>query len=413
MELKALTRDVSLRVAVIEVLGLVVVFSVAGYVFYPQDPLLFQWSFPPVFLLVIVVALYWGVLASLFVVLLLLLISQLLYGGVLVEKLLWCFILAVVSGEFRYYWQRRMNEAEAKVQYYRERLDSLRKHFAFLRLSHDQLENNYVLRPYSLRRALEELKQQLTCEEDAWKAAKFLLLVLNRDFTVYRAAIYRGSLERGFTMLACTSEEDVEELDTSDPMVQEALRLQEIHYVSWGVLEKFPERTPKYLAVVPWKLHDTVYLLVIRDMAFVNLNDEVMHYLYLLLSFVFEEICEARYEKGLPIGEELVEFLQEMKRAFRFYKEFGVDSTVILLDVPKKDSSFEDTLRGKLRVLDVFCKLQEGRVIILLPLTNSAGARGFLERLQQEIPLMRIERVLPVREDPLTLLQNLGIVSAR
>ncbi|MEN3184686.1 MAG: hypothetical protein ABDK93_06805, partial [Atribacterota bacterium] len=241
MEFRALTRDVSLRVAVIEVLGLVAAFSILGYAFYPQDPLLFHWPFPPAFLLVIVIALYWGVLAGLLAVFLLLLASQLLYGGVFVEKFLWCFIVAVVSGEFRFYWQRRMNEAEARVQYYKERLDSLKKHFAFLKLSHDQLENNYVLRPYSLRRALEELKQQLTCEEDAWKAAKFLLLILNRDFTVYRAAIYRGSLEKGFTMLACTSEEDVEELDVSDPMVQEALRLQEVHYVSWGVLEKFPE----------------------------------------------------------------------------------------------------------------------------------------------------------------------------
>lgn len=410
MEFKALTRDVSLRVAVIEVLGLVAVFSIVGYVFHPQDPLLLQWSFPPIFLLVVVVALYWGVVAGFFALFLLLLASQLLYGGVFTEKFLWCFILAVVSGEFRYYWQRRMNEAEAKVQYYRERLDSLRKHFAFLKLSHDQLENNYVLRPYSLRRALEELKQKLTCEEDAGKAARFLLLILNRDFTVYRAAIYRGSLEKGFTMLASTSEEDVEELDTKDPMVQEALRLQEVHYVSWGILEKFPERTPRYLAVIPWKLHEEVYLLVIREMAFVHLNDEVMHYLYLLLSFVFEEICGARDEERLPVGEELAEFLREAKRAFRFYREFGVDSTLVLLNVPGET---EDILRGKLRILDVFCRVQEGKVAILLPLTNSAGARGFLGRLQQEVSSIQVERMLPVREDPLALLRSLGIVLAR
>lgn len=412
MEFRALTRDVSLRVAVIEVLGLVAAFSILGYAFYPQDPLLFHWPFPPAFLLVIVIALYWGVLAGLLAVFLLLLASQLLYGGVFVEKFLWCFIVAVVSGEFRFYWQRRMNEAEARVQYYKERLDSLKKHFAFLKLSHDQLENNYVLRPYSLRRALEELKQQLTCEEDAWKAAKFLLLILNRDFTVYRAAIYRGSLEKGFTMLACTSEEDVEELDVSDPMVQEALRLQEVHYVSWGVLEKFPERTPRYLAVIPWKLHDEVYLLVIRDMAFVHLNDEVMHYLYLLLSFVFEEICRTRSEHRLSVSEDLAEFVQEAKRAFRFYREFGVDSTIVLLGVPEKDPSFEDILRGKLRTLDVFCRLQEGKAAVLLPLTNSAGARGFLERLQQEISLVQVERILPIREDPVALFQRLGIALA-
>ncbi|MCX7730146.1 MAG: hypothetical protein N2205_02865 [Candidatus Caldatribacterium sp.] len=196
-----------------------------------------------------------------------------------------------------------MSEAEAKVQYYKERLDSLKKRFAFLKLSHDQLENNYVLRPYSLRRALEEMKQRLTCREDAREAARFLLLVLNRDFTVYRAAIYRGSLEKGFTMLASTSEEDAEELDTSDPMVLEALRLEEVHYVSWGVLEKFPEHVPRYLAVIPWKFQDEVFLLVVRDMAFVHLNDEIMHYLYLLLSFVFEEVCVLRDERLMSADE--------------------------------------------------------------------------------------------------------------
>ncbi|MCS7242954.1 MAG: PelD GGDEF domain-containing protein [Candidatus Caldatribacterium sp.] len=409
MELRTLTRDVPLRIAVAEVFGFVLLFAAAGYVFYRQDPLFFQLPFPPVFLLIIVVALYWGVLIGLFALLLLLPLSQLLYGVVFVDRFIWCFILAIISGEFRYYWQRRVSEAEAKVQYYKERLDSLKKRFAFLKLSHDQLENNYVLRPYSLRRALEEMKQRLTCREDAREAARFLLLVLNRDFTVYRAAIYRGSLEKGFTMLASTSEEDAEELDTSDPMVLEALRLEEVHYVSWGVLEKFPEHVPRYLAVIPWKFQDEVFLLVVRDMAFVHLNDEIMHYLYLLLSFVFEEVCVLRDERLMSADEELVEFVREVKRALRFYKEFGVESTVVFLSVIAEGISFESVLRERLRTLDVLYGLKEGKFAVLLPLTSLAGAQSFLARLRQEIPSVRVESILPVREDALTIFRKFCI----
>lgn len=251
MSRKAFAEGVSLRIAIIEVIVFVLLFSLGGYVFHRHDFLFLQAPFPPVFLLVLVFSLYRGMFTGFFALLLLFLLAQIFYSEAFIDKFLWCFVLTVIGGEFHYHWRRKMNEAEAKALYCRERLDSLQKHFAFLKLSHDQLENNYVLRPYSLRRALEELKQRLMSEKDEKAMAKFLILILNRNFAVSRAAIYKGSLERGFTMLACTSEEDAEELDLGDPMVRAALHLKEMHYVSWGVLEKFPDRVPRYLAIIP------------------------------------------------------------------------------------------------------------------------------------------------------------------
>lgn len=412
MSRKAFAEGVSLRIAIIEVIVFVLLFSLGGYVFHRHDFLFLQAPFPPVFLLVLVFSLYRGMFTGFFALLLLFLLAQIFYSEAFIDKFLWCFVLTVIGGEFHYHWRRKMNEAEAKALYCRERLDSLQKHFAFLKLSHDQLENNYVLRPYSLRRALEELKQRLMSEKDEKAMAKFLILILNRNFAVSRAAIYKGSLERGFTMLACTSEEDAEELDLGDPMVRAALHLKEMHYVSWGVLEKFPDRVPRYLAIIPWEFQQgTTYLLAIRDMAFVNLNDEVMHYLHLLLSFVVEEVCEV--EGQSLIAEDFTAFLRETRRALRFYKEFGVESTIVFLNVAEESYPIGDVLQGKLRTLDALCNLGNGRVAILLPLTNASGAKAFLLRLQQEIPSVKVERVVPVREDFLALLEELRTISAR
>lgn len=146
-------------------------------------------------------------------------------------------------------------------------------------------------------------------------------------------------------------------------------------------------------------------------MAFVNLNDEVMHYLHLLLSFVVEEVCEV--EGQSLIAEDFTAFLRETRRALRFYKEFGVESTIVFLNVAEESYPIGDVLQGKLRTLDALCNLGNGRVAILLPLTNASGAKAFLLRLQQEIPSVKVERVVPVREDFLALLEELRTISAR
>ncbi|MCX7730145.1 MAG: hypothetical protein N2205_02860 [Candidatus Caldatribacterium sp.] len=66
-------------------------------------------------------------------------------------------------------------------------------------------------------------------------------------------------------------------------------------------------------------------------------------------------------------------------------------------------------MRERLRTLDVLYGLKEGKFAVLLPLTSLAGAQSFLARLRQEIPSVRVESILPVREDALTIFRKFGI----
>jgi len=137
-----------------------------GFLFSKEDPLLLKGFFSPTLLVGLVFALYYGLVSSMLFLLIVAVTSFFLYSPPPYRELLWHSLIFLVASEFHYYWQKRIKEAELEKDYLEEQVSILRREMFILKLSHDQLELNYVLRPYSLRRILEELKERLLKMED-------------------------------------------------------------------------------------------------------------------------------------------------------------------------------------------------------------------------------------------------------
>ena len=102
------------------------------------------------------------------------------------------FILSLVCGEFADLWRVRLQRAESAASYALERLQNLTQRHVLLRLSHDRLEENLLVKPYTVRDALFRLRD-LTLDESDGKvlpAADDLINLLAEYCQLQRAGLY-------------------------------------------------------------------------------------------------------------------------------------------------------------------------------------------------------------------------------
>ena len=70
-------------------------------------------------------------------------------------------VVAMVTGEFRDMWGRRLHRLEGAYQYRAERLEEFTRNYQLLRLSHDRLEQTVANSGFSLREGIMHLQTSL------------------------------------------------------------------------------------------------------------------------------------------------------------------------------------------------------------------------------------------------------------
>ena len=70
-------------------------------------------------------------------------------------------VVAMVAGEFRDMWGRRLHRLEGAYQYRAERLEEFTRSYQLLRLSHDRLEQTVANSGFSLREGIMRLQSEL------------------------------------------------------------------------------------------------------------------------------------------------------------------------------------------------------------------------------------------------------------
>ncbi|MDQ7066885.1 MAG: hypothetical protein Q9M40_02155 [Sulfurimonas sp.] len=84
----------------------------------------------------------------------------LLYPVFAYIEFLVALMMTLIFSEFHYYWGQKIKQAEIQANYRGAKLDELSKAFYTLKISHDQLEKNYVVKPMSIRNSIEYIINQ-------------------------------------------------------------------------------------------------------------------------------------------------------------------------------------------------------------------------------------------------------------
>jgi len=378
-------RLVVSKYSYLETALLVLGFLLLGYLIEPSDPLLVHDEIIYIIILMTVITMFHGIGNGLLAVFIIALAMDFLYPTFPIKVLLKLFILVLIFGEFHYFWNRKIIQNKSKNSYLRSKLNELSNAFYTLKISHDQLEKNYVFKPMSLRNSIRQLKDAYSEKKDFFK--KFLTL-LDKSFGVSSAEF---CVVKNNMIYSVYDTEFKNKMDNSDPMIEMALAKKSPIYVSSVKVDN----NSRYLAVIPAVSEDEVKgILLISEMPFLSFNKDTLLSISILISYFLDEIEKwsiiEQFDKKNPLVDN--EFYFELMRLHKISMEFDVQSTMLVLK-SKDKLLFHLVLekaRESLRSLDIVSShhADEYEVLgILFPFADKTSAQGFLTRLLQLLKL--------------------------
>jgi len=390
----------------LETLFLVSVFLIIGYTVSPEDICLTQQSVPYLLILLSIITLFHGFE------------SGMLALGIIATTMWWFYeyfpytpflinlLMVMIFSEFHYYWTKQIKELRTSNDYKTIKLNELVNAFYSLKISHDQLEKNYVLKPMSIRSAIEEILY--TKEKKATTQKEYFidfLALLEKSFHMQGGfVIYADNQsnneylneENSHICFSITSEEYPKEEIFKEYVVAKAINYKQAVYISDDegspALRKDLEES-KFLAAIPVIYDNRILaLLVIEKMPFMAFNRENLISLsilfeYLLITVLKQELLHKK-EQLLAIKDK--NFRYEYIRTFMLYQKYKTNSTIMVLKITSEIQSVKIYEKSKkmLRALDLVTYHIHKReneylhfIIYLFPLNDKSAAIGFLNRL--------------------------------
>ncbi len=372
-----------------ESLILSVLFVLFGFVWNNDDPLFLNigGNITYYIFVIILLTLYYGLLSGIVSMFVFGISAFILYEEFPYETFFWYLLITFILGEFFQYWDRKKERLEEENNFLKEKIEELGRNFFMLKISHDQIEKNYVLKPLSIRSVLRDIRMMILNKEiDLFK--NFLMLI-SRFTNIDGGALYIYE-EKGFKKVAQIGKGA--DLVDSDPLVKQAFIDKTSTYISINKLGD--DIKSKYLAVIPAvDINGNINgLLLITDMPFLSLNKDNLLTVSVFLTYLFDEY---NLTKGLEdiiirFPNVHISFIKELRKLIHLRNKFGIESSIVVFFIPKEDFLdvvFTEIERG-LRGFDISTRcgeIEKEKLIILLPFTGDIAAVEFINRIKERV----------------------------
>jgi len=371
------------RIIVLELFVISIAILGVGWLSNKDDPLFLKSEYQILNLLVVALSLYYGFSGGLIFVLILSIGYVLFYKPFPYIQFLQNLLFALLSSEFRYIWQKKIETANLERAYAEHSADMYRKEFFKLKVEYDLLEESVVTKTYSLRRIIEEF--------NVASAEVFMELIANY-FGVYSAELYK--IEDG-RLVSIKRLGEGAKLDPESGLLEEAIELKKSFYLPpKEILKKPVDGEPAFIALLIAETYGGKYVLAIKDMQFINMNEEVFAYITVLLEYFGDSI--AFESSDLAFKEDCdKDFKLQAFRMLNLKNKFGIDSYVVVCEFPEERREYLEKIYKLVRGLDRVCT-NGTKTYILLPITSKVGVERFLERIRKELNSLKVKEIIDV-----------------
>ncbi|MBI4243761.1 MAG: hypothetical protein HY606_06685 [Planctomycetes bacterium] len=362
-------------------------FLLSGFLFNAYDPLLTNSIFSYSVLFLAIITLFYGFIPGLLVLATFSVVAAFGYKQIPYLFLFENCLFTLVFGEFHLYWTRTLKKSTEEKKYYGIKLKELSKAFYSLKISHDQLEKNYILKPISIRSLLEQTKSiYLDNKRDAFNE---LLKLFARFFGIENAVYYK-KIGDAYMKTAWLGNDL--ELDQNDTLVSTAIEEGVSTYINIKTTEK--DYKGKYLAVIPAisGSDEIEGLLLINKMSFMSFNKNNLEMIGVIMSYYSNQT--AAIEACAPVKEQCPflseDLIAEMIRLSHLRVKYGLESMIAFICVPHSylrksiSSIIEQAIRGS----EIHQKIEmddRDILIIIMPLAGSSTINGFVNRISDII----------------------------
>jgi hypothetical protein len=290
-----------------------------------------------------------------------------------------------LSSEFRYIWDKKIKLSLADKTYAEQMAELYRRELFSLKFEYDLLERQFVLSPYSVRNVLERFKVP---------SSKAFMELISDFFGVISAELYKHEDGKLISLEKLGSGVKVDE---EDPLIQEALELKKSFYIPpKNILRKVMNEELSFIALVVAESYAGKFLLAIKDMDFLNINEEVLSYIMVLLEYYGDGIAfEASGFSCTKLCDR--EFELQAYRMRSLKERLGIDSFVVVFECPPERREEVVKLKSMVKGLDRVC-MNEDKVLVLLPITPKEGVERFLERISKNMDFVKVKDIKPIEE---------------
>lgn len=382
------------RAGILEIIGLTLAGLVVAALLQPDDPFLLTQPFPWLWLVPLVLALRYGTPAAFGASLLLLVgwyllpLAGLGGGRFPITHFVGGLVMTLIAGEFSDVWSSRLRRVADVNGYLGERLDALTRRHYLLRLSHDRLEHELLVKPLTLRDALQGLRRLTTRQaQQTLPEADELLRLVSQACQLDKAGLYVMRDGRpDVTPVAVTGGAGA--LQVNDPLVRHALQHNLLCHVQ---SEGLQQDSSRYLVVAPLMTSDKqlLGLLAVERMPFLSLNEESLQFLSVLLGYYADGVGSAHAIRTVlaAVPECPIEFATELVRLHRIHRDVGIHSMLAALVIAPgpHQSEIAIEVRRQSRQFDQVWDVSVGgrRILMtLMPLHGESAMAGYLQRTE-------------------------------
>jgi len=394
-----------------ETLILIFAYLFVGYIINPQDICMLNFDVPFLLILLAIITLFHGFESGILAMSIASFAMLFFYDSFPYIDFLIVLMMVLIFSEFHYYWNQKIKKAELEANYKGIKLEELSKAFYSLKISHDQLEKNYVIKPMSIRNALGTIldmnakimhdKHIIHKKKEKYK---MFLEVLQKSFNVQAGLIlYRTEFEykKYFQSKVVdvvygdyTKEVHIDDI-FKNYLVDKAIGRKTPIYISdeHGDPSLKNELESRYIAAIP-AIYDNevISLLVIEKMPFMAFERENLTSIAILLEYFTIEIRKDEFivhNKHIDFIEDK-EYKFELARLSTLFEKYKVNSVILVLKVDNELQAIRmyEKANTMLRLLDLSTFIKKNGfyyISLLFPLHDKAAAEGFLNRYRTQL----------------------------
>jgi hypothetical protein len=367
----------------IEIIGWTATFMLFGYLFRPTDPFFFTAKYEVFLIFMTIFTLFYGTVVGIIMLGVSYGASLNFYTNIPYMQMMEYLIFVLIYGEFHYHWNRKINISNENNMYTKNRLRMLGNAFFLTKISHDQLEKSYIIRPMSLRGAIVSL-----INEPKDKRTTLLLERLSHYYGIEAAAYYHFENDDAIKLAEIGDSNIV--YDKDHPMIDKMLTSLKSIYVS--DIETYDKNS--YLAVLPSfdYLNELRGILILKKMPFMMFNIDNILKIEVIINY-FEQEENKDIDFDIPQIYKVCSnnFLFELMRLTKLSKMYGAESSLCAIhaSTPSSIGMLDHFLLNSLRVLDLFERIEissdDCYYVFLLPFENISGALSFEKRIMDKV----------------------------
>jgi len=399
------------KYAYTETIIIVSLFLLIGYFTDSSDICLLNAHVPYVIIILTVIILFHGFESGMLALTIISLAMWFFYPTFHYMDFLVFLLMTMLLSQFHYYWSERLKKAEVDAAYKAQKLSELSRAFYSLKISHDQLEENYVVKPMSIRNAIKNIlilndkienDKTIVNKQKAFYFNLFELLEksfnLKVGYLIYFKNGAQNNPEHSFSQeylefITIGTDEKTELISIlQDYIVDKSIARKAPVYISdeAGEPSAINKEQSRYLAAIPAIVDEKIVsVLVIEKMPFMFFTRDYLTSITIIHEYFAFETRKSVYLSHFQELELIKdkEFRFELFRMRRLYMHYKIHSVLLVIrtDSELRITRLSNQLETMLRSLDMLHIVHHGKnyfLTVLLPMNDKAPAIGLLNRFR-------------------------------